>query len=33
MGAKPMIKNYKELSYDKIIEEEILLNLIPFSID
>uniref|UniRef100_A0A6C0H776 DNA-directed RNA polymerase n=1 Tax=viral metagenome TaxID=1070528 RepID=A0A6C0H776_9ZZZZ len=32
MGAKPMIKNYKELSYDKIIEEEILLNLIPFKI-
>ena len=32
MGAKPLIKNYKELSYDKIAEEELLLNMIPFKI-
>ena len=32
MGAKPLIKNYKGLSYDKIAEEELLLNMIPFKI-
>jgi DNA-directed RNA polymerase subunit K/omega len=32
MGAKPLIKNYKGLSYDKIAEEELILNMIPFKI-
>lgn len=32
MGAKPMIKNYKNLPYDKIAEEELKLNMIPFKI-
>ena len=32
MGAKPLIKNYKGLSYDKISEEELKLNMIPFKI-
>ena len=32
MGAKPLIKNYKELSYEKISEEELKLNMIPFKI-
>ena len=32
MGAKPMIKNYKNLPYDKISEEELKLNMIPFKI-
>jgi DNA-directed RNA polymerase subunit K/omega len=32
MGAKPMIKNHKGLSYDKIAEEEFKLNMIPFKI-
>lgn len=32
MGAKPLIKNYKGLSYDKIAEEELKLNMIPFKI-
>jgi len=32
MGAKPMIKNYKNLPYDKIAEEELKLNMIPYKI-
>ena len=32
MGAKPLIKNYKGLPYDKISEEELKLNMIPFKI-
>ena len=32
MGAKPLIKNYKDLSYDKIAEEEFKRNMIPFKI-
>jgi len=32
MGAKPMIKNIKDLSYDKIAEEEFIRNMIPFKI-
>ncbi len=32
MGAKPMIKNYKSLPYDKIAEEELKLNMIPYKI-
>lgn len=32
MGAKPLIKNYKNLPYDKIAEEELKLNMIPFKI-
>lgn len=32
MGAKPLIKNYKELSYEKIAEEELKLNMTPFKI-
>ena len=32
MGAKPLIKNYKGLNYDKIAEEELKLNMIPFKI-
>lgn len=32
MGAKPLIKNYKGLPYDKIAEEELKLNMIPFKI-
>jgi DNA-directed RNA polymerase subunit K/omega len=32
MGAKPLIKNHKGLSYDKIAEEELILNMIPFKI-
>lgn len=32
LGAKPMIKNYQGLSYDKIAEEELKLNMIPFKI-
>ena len=32
MGAKPLIKNYKGLSYDKIAEEELVLNMTPFKI-
>jgi DNA-directed RNA polymerase subunit K/omega len=32
MGAKPLIKNYKGLNYDKIAEEEFKLNMIPFKI-
>jgi len=32
MGAKPLIKNYQGLPYDKIAEEELKLNMIPFII-
>ncbi len=32
MGAKPLIKNYEHLSYDKIAEEELKLNMTPFKI-
>lgn len=32
MGAKPLIKNYSGLSYDKIAEEELKLSMIPFKI-
>ncbi len=32
MGAKPLIKNWQTLSYDKIAEEEFKLNMIPFKI-
>ncbi len=32
MGGKPLIKNYKTLSYDKIAEEEFKRNMIPFKI-
>ncbi len=32
MGAKPLIKNYQTLSYDKIAEEEFKRNMIPFKI-
>jgi len=32
MGAKPLIKNYQGISYDKIAEEELKLNMIPYKI-
>ena len=32
MGAKPMVKNYQGLSYEKIAEEEFKRNMIPFKI-
>ena len=32
MGAKPLIKNYEGLSYDRIAEEELKLNMTPFKI-
>jgi len=32
MGAKPLIKNFKGLPYDKIAEEEFKLNMTPFKI-
>jgi len=32
LGAKPLVKNYKTLPYDKIAEEELKLNMIPFKI-
>lgn len=32
MGAKPLLKNYESLLYDKIAEEELKLNMIPFKI-
>ena len=32
MGAKPLIKNYNNLSYEKIAEEEFKLNMIPYKI-
>ena len=32
MGAKPLIKNHQTLSYDKIAQEELIHNMIPFKI-
>lgn len=32
MGAKPLIKNYNSLSYEKIAIEELKVNMIPFKI-
>jgi len=32
MGAKPLVKNYEGLSYEKIAEEELKLNMIPYII-
>jgi len=32
MGAKPLVKNYESLSYDRIAEEELKLNMVPFKI-
>jgi DNA-directed RNA polymerase subunit K/omega len=32
MGAKPLIKNYQSLSYDRVAEEELKLNMIPYKI-
>jgi DNA-directed RNA polymerase subunit K/omega len=32
MGAKPLVKNYSILSYEKIAEEELKLNMIPLKI-
>jgi DNA-directed RNA polymerase subunit K/omega len=32
MGAKPLIKNFESLTYEKIAEEELKLNMIPFKI-
>ena len=32
MGAKPMVKNYLGLSYDRIAEEELKLKMIPFKL-
>ena len=32
LGAKPLIKNYQSLSYEKIAEEELKLNMIPYKI-
>ena len=32
MGAKPLVKNINGLSYEKIAEAELLLNMIPFKI-
>jgi DNA-directed RNA polymerase subunit K/omega len=32
MGAKPLVKNFQSLSYDKIAEEEFKRNMIPFKI-
>ena len=32
MGAKPLIKNFQDLPYDKIAEEELKLNMSPFKI-
>jgi DNA-directed RNA polymerase subunit K/omega len=32
LGAKPLIKNYQSLSYDKIAEEELKVNMIPYKI-
>ena len=31
-GAKPLIKNYEGLNYDKIAEEELKLNMVPYKI-
>ena len=32
MGAKPLIKNFQDLSYDRIAEEELKVNMIPYKI-
>lgn len=32
MGAKPLIKNYEGLNYERISEEELKLNMIPYKI-
>ena len=32
LGAKPLIKNYQHLSYDKVAEEEFIRNIIPYKI-
>jgi len=32
MGAKPLVKNYESLSYEKIAEEELKLNMTPYII-
>lgn len=32
MGAKPLVKNYETLSYDRIAEEELKLNMVPYKI-
>lgn len=32
MGGKPMIKNYQNLSYETIAEQEFILNMIPMKI-
>ena len=32
MGAKPLVKNINGLSYEKIAEAELLLNMLPFKI-
>ena len=32
MGAKPLVKNVQDLSYDQIAMEELKLNMIPFKI-
>lgn len=32
MGAKPLIKNYSTLSYERIAEEELKLSIIPYKI-
>ena len=32
MGAKPLVKNYQELTYDQIAIEELKHNMIPFKI-
>lgn len=32
MGAKPLLKNYESLTYSKIAEEELKLNMTPFKI-
>jgi DNA-directed RNA polymerase subunit K/omega len=32
MGAKPLVKNHELLTYDKVAEEELKLNMIPYKI-
>ena len=32
MGAKPLVKNIQDISYDKVAVEELKLNMIPFKI-
>lgn len=32
MGAKPLIKNFQDLSYDRIAQEELKVNMIPYKI-